>query len=233
MGMFDRLHDYNIRCPRCGSPTNYEIQTKDLVNDLTTFTVAYPKEMKKNDPLTDLLYHHTVHASKKLRKISATFTCKSPSCHAIASMIQYVKLGYISGFSLMWEIEYKVNKDGLVIGPAKFKSNESEDHKYYKYPMTYAGELSILNDFHKAMAEDFVKDEKIKKAWENVMRLSLSNEMLAVLHFHGERPRAPKEQDRTPGEGVEYITQKVKELGLDDIKMDRVSVKPKTKKKVK
>lgn len=170
MGMFDRLHDFDIRCPRCDSHFGHEIQTKDLNCLCETYYVWQPEY--DEEPPRLVKETEFARADGQERYIEATFICKSASCMATERMQDYVRMGYISGFSLSWLIRYKVREDGLVVGPAEFIEEEFSD----------CGEIYAA--FLRKIAEESEKDEDVKKYWDKAMKLSFDNPALAVLYFH-------------------------------------------------
>jgi len=172
MGMFDRLIDLRIQCPRCKyhSGSNYEIQTKDLTNMLDHYYVYY----EDSNVLEDAM----LAKAPKYRSIDATFSCSNPSCSVLSKMQQIMRFGYVGHGSLNWNIRYKTNEKGLVCGPAEFLD-------YSPFEEGWDEEM-IVKTFPKFMElmlmMDEYKEERTK--WANALGVSMMCTKLAVLNYY-------------------------------------------------
>lgn len=181
MGMFDTLVDHDIRCPRCGSMTRYDIQTKDTPAQLLTeYIVRSPdtRSRGKGEHSLSELFHDRWAFVEDVDEIGGCYSCKSPSCEALARMIEVLDHGSICGSSMTWDVTYPVI-GRIVTGPVVWgKCWKGE------FIEEAGGDLMILKKFKRKIWYMTKKDSKIAARWEKALKLGMGNVALAVLHLH-------------------------------------------------
>lgn len=119
MGLFDKLVDYDIVCPRCGGDWMFsraEIQTKNTGRNLETYDIHTDRD--SGCPSCEVGDRHAV-ADVRGEPIRAIYACRSPICEAESIMVRYAVNGSIGYSGYMWDIKYESKKDtGVVYGPA-------------------------------------------------------------------------------------------------------------------
>lgn len=120
MGLYDYLIDVKLDCPYCGRGS-IEIQTKDLDCSMSRYTVLYPEE---EGLLGFLSNREAAHPGTKLRYVDGGATCSSALCDMLGRMKRLAKRGYIGWGGRSFDVRYRVDEKGFVVGPAEITEKD-------------------------------------------------------------------------------------------------------------
>ncbi len=186
MGMFDTLHDVRLVCPYCGSSDKADAQTKQTqAQGLRVFNVHYPAEkedlVEGHGPMNCGMWcqpgwgnreedPHAI-ADHGLRVLTALASCHEAVCKAYARMEDLITMGYISGFSRHWEVEYDVDpKTDVVCGPPRITRSK---------PGSYASMVRKLKAWLKA-------HPRVAKEFAPILKAHAGDYGLAIMRFHSD-----------------------------------------------
>ncbi len=141
MGIFDTIKDFDLRCPYCGNSVigDGSIQTKDLNPGMNTYYIHKPDGKCMCE---DGLLKGSDHGwTQQLKYIRAHGSCRSPMCRTLAEMESLTRFGHVSGGGRYYDIEYPVDDEGRVSGPARITIPKEQTD-------TWKGEQAIITAFH-------------------------------------------------------------------------------------